>query len=211
MSINQSKIMYKKLSWILLGILSSAIGLYPIIYFIIDRHFGLLSSKSNELLADTLWNIAFYGHIILGGIALLIGWLQFNKKLRNKNLKLHRKIGKAYIISAIISGSCGVYIALFATGGMVSIIGFLSLAIIWLTTTFWALKAIKNKNVQLHQKLMIYSYAACFSAVTLRIWLPILISTIGFSKGYPIVAWLAWVPNIIVAYFIVNKKSLKIS
>ncbi|GGI57723.1 DUF2306 domain-containing protein [Winogradskyella haliclonae] len=203
--------MYKKISWILLGILSSAIGLYPLIYFIIDSRFGLLLTKPDELLLDTIWNIAFYGHIVFGGIALLIGWLQFNTKLRNKNLKLHRTIGKTYIISVVISGLCGIYIAIFATGGMVSVVGFLSLALIWLTSTLWALMAIKTKNIRLHQKLMIYSYAACFSAVTLRIWLPILISTIGFSKGYPIVAWLAWVPNIIVAYFIVNKKSFKTS
>ncbi|WP_299365539.1 DUF2306 domain-containing protein [Winogradskyella sp.] len=198
--------MSKKISWIILGILSSLIGLYPIIYFIIDRHFGLLSTKTKVLLTSTLWNIGFYGHIIFGGIALLIGWMQFNPKLRNSNLKLHRTIGKTYMFSVGISGTCSLYIAYYATGGIISSIGFASLGLIWLSTTFFALKAIKRGNIKLHQKLLIYSYAACFGAVTLRIWLPILTSLMGsFNKAYPFVAWISWVPNVIVAYFITRK------
>lgn len=76
----------KKATWISFGFLSVIIGLYPIIYFLIDRQFGLLSSKSAELLNNNLWNICFYGHIILGGLALLIGWLQFSPKQVNLNL-----------------------------------------------------------------------------------------------------------------------------
>ena len=57
---------------------------------------------------------------------------------------------------------------------------------------------------------MVYSYAVCFSAVTLRIWLPILIAITGeFESAYLIVGWLSWVPNLIVAYFIVNRKNRK--
>ena len=200
----------KKAYWIILGILSSLIGLYPIIYFLIDRKFGLLSSKSTELLSDNLWNIGFYGHIILGGLALLFGWLQFSQKLRRKNIKLHRIIGKTYVVSVLISGICGLFIALYATGGIISVLGFFSLGVIWLSTTILGFKAIKKGNVELHEKFMIFSFAACFAAVTLRIWLPILNSLMDeFTGAYRIVAWLCWVPNIVVAYFIVRKKSIK--
>lgn len=200
----------KKASWITVGILSTLIGLYPIIYFLIDRKFGLLSSKSTELLSDNLWNIGFYGHIILGGFALLIGWLQFSHKLRRKNIKLHRTIGKTYVVSVLFSGICGLFIALYATGGIISVLGFFSLGVIWLSTTVLGFKAIKKGYIELHEKFMIFSFAACFAAVTLRIWLPILTSLIGeFTGAYRIVAWLCWVPNIVVAYFIVRKKSIK--
>ncbi|MGS2739851.1 hypothetical protein [Sinomicrobium sp. M5D2P17] len=44
--------------------------------------------------------------------------------------------------------------------------------------------------------------------VTLRIWLPLLEMLLGnFPDAYRIVAWPAWVPNLIVAYFIVKNKS----
>ena len=183
------------------------IGLYPAIYFIVDRKFGLLGSKSEELLADTFWNIGFYGHIVLGGIALLIGWMQFSKKLRQKNLPLHRNVGKAYVIAALISGICGIYIGFFATGGIISAAGFISLGVIWLFTTVSSYLAVKKRDIRKHEIMMIFSYAACFAAVTLRIWLPILTSITGeFVSAYRIVAWLCWVPNVIVAFLIVKNR-----
>ena len=137
----------------------------------------------------------------------MIGWLQFNPKLRITYILLHRTIGKVYIISVLISGICGLYIALFATGGIISKLGFFTLGIIWLSTTIIGFKAIKKGNIELHEKFMIFSYAACFAAVTLRIWLPILTSVMDeFIGAYRIVAWLCWVPNIIFAYYLTNNK-----
>lgn len=203
----------KKASWAIFGFLCVVIGLYPLVYVFVDRSFfiennaGLLATKSMEILNGNLWNIGFYGHVILGGIALLIGWLQFSRSLRTKRIRLHRTIGKIYILSVLISGSCGLYIALFATGGIICILGFSALGIIWLTTTLLAFKAVKNGKITLHKKLMIFSYAACFAAVTLRIWLPILEISMGnFIDAYRIVAWLCWVPNMMFAYYLTRKR-----
>jgi len=205
--------MIKKIGWVFFAVFAISIGLYPIIYFVMDRTFGLLSSKSDALLQDNLWNIGFYTHIIFGGIALLIGWIQFSKKLRLKNVTIHRNIGKLYIITVLASSIAGIYIGFFATGGIVSELGFILLGLIWFSTTLGAFLAIKKGNIKKHQKLMIYSYATCFAAVTLRIWLPILITIYEgeFVPAYRIVAWLCWVPNIIVAFFITRKKQSKMS
>lgn len=198
--------MLKKIGWYLFASLSLVIGLYPMYYFFGDRMFGLLNTKSDVLLSNVFWNAGFYTHIIFGGIALLIGWTQFSTKLRNKNISLHIFIGKVYINSALLSSTAGICIGFYATGGYVSSIGFISLGLIWFITTIKAYSAIKKKEIQKHQKLMIYSYAACFAAVTLRIWLPLLIMMIGdFIPAYRIVAWLCWVPNILVAYVMVKK------
>src|SRR6478735_10279593 len=105
--------MAKKISWIILVILAVIVGLYPIIYFVIDRRFGLLQSKSNELLASNFWNLGFYTHIIFGGLALLIGWTQFATSFRNKNLKLHRRMGQIYLIAVLLSSTAGIYIGFF--------------------------------------------------------------------------------------------------
>ncbi len=198
----------KKASWITVGILATLIGLYPMIYFFIESRFGLLASKSAELLNDHAWNTAFYGHITLGGLALFIGWLQFNTGLRTTKPELHRTVGKTYMIAVLISGLSSLYIALYATGGIISILGFFTLGVIWLTTTALGFRSIKKGNIDLHEKFMIFSYAACFAAVTLRIWLPLLTSILGeFTSAYRIVAWLCWVPNIIMAFIIVRKRS----
>ena len=195
----------KRVPYILLAIGSIGIGVYPILYFFVNRNFGLLGSKSDVLLADWVWNGMFYTHIGMGGLALLVGWIQFNKKIQRTRMELHRNFGKMYMVAVLISGISGLYIAYHATGGLSSQLGFIGLGLTWLYTTFRGYTSIRKKDVETHQKMMIYSYAACFAAVTLRIWLPLLSKSFGaFLPAYRIVAWLCWIPNIIVAYFIIQ-------
>ena len=199
--------MLRKTLWFLFALFAIVIGLYPMIYFIVDAKIGILQSKTDELLASTLWNIGFFGHITFGGLALLVGWSQFSSKLRSRKMRLHRNLGKFYIIAVLISGICGVFIGFYATGGLIAQLGFISLGVIWLSTTFIAYNHIRNGDTVKHEHFMIFSYAACFAAVTLRIWLPLLTVLFSdFMPAYQLVAWLCWVPNIIIAYLIVRSK-----
>ncbi|NNC34201.1 MAG: DUF2306 domain-containing protein [Croceitalea sp.] len=198
-----------KVAWLVFAIMAIGVGLYPLMYAVVDGKYGLLFSKSDELLESVIWNIGFYGHISFGGLALLTGWAQFSKKLRSNYLNIHRNLGKFYVICALISGVCGIGISFFATGGWIAALGFFCLGIFWVFTTSKAYLAIRSKDVALHEGMMIYSYAACFGAVTLRIWLPLLTIAFGeFIIAYRIVAWLAWVPNVIFAYFWVRKRGI---
>ncbi|WP_318342979.1 DUF2306 domain-containing protein [Flagellimonas baculiformis] len=201
-----------KTAWAVFAILAIGIGLYPLMYFFSAEEFGLLQGKSKDISANMLWRIGFYGHIVFGGLALLTGWSQFSRKLRTKKLELHRNLGKIYVLSAVISGICGVYIGFYASGGLVPSLGFISLGIVWLFTTIRAYLAIRKKDISLHQGMMVYSYAACFAAVTLRIWLPLLTIVLGeFLLAYKIVAWLCWVPNIVFAHLWVRRKGLTLA
>lgn len=203
--------MKKKIFWVLFGFFSITIGLYPLKYFLMNGKVGILNAKPEWLLNHVVWYIAFYIHIVLGGISLLVGWLQFSAKLRSRNVNIHRYIGKIYVVSALFSSFSGSYIALFADGGFWASLGFSCLGIIWFCTTLMAYLTIWNQQIVKHRVLMIYSYAACFAAVTLRIWLPILILIIGhFNTAYIIVAWLSWIPNLFVAYLITKKITWKI-
>ena len=170
--------------------------------------FDLTNTKSPGLSASIFWQWGFYCHIIFGGVALLIGWMGFIKKIRTNHIRWHRLIGKIYVISTILSALGGIYIALFATGGIINSVGFLSLGFIWLYTTVKAYLEIRKKNIMEHQSMMVYSYAACFSAVTLRIWLPLLVFIFHeFELAYAIVSWLSWTPNLLVAHYLVKKRS----
>jgi hypothetical protein len=144
--------------------------------------------------------------VIFSGIALLAGWPQISKKLRKNHMVLHRKIGKLHMSCALLGAAAGFYIAFYATGGMIATVGFICLALVWFTTTLSAYIHVKNARIILHQKMMIYSYVACFAAVTLRICFPALvISTKDFITSYIIVAWLCWIPNLIFAAFQARK------
>ena len=54
---------------------------------------------------------------------------------------------------------------------------------------------------------MLRSYSLIFGAVMLRIWLPLLIIAHGgeFIPAYRIVAWLAWVPNILLVEWLIRR------
>jgi uncharacterized membrane protein len=197
----------KKGIFFTLAISSIVIGLYPIAYFLVDEKFGLLNTKSTELLNDSIWRIGFYTHIGLGGLSLLVGWMQFNKNWRVNRPAQHRFIGKIYVLAVLFSALAGIFIGTNATGGLVPQVGFVSLGMVWLFTTIMAFLAIRRGEILLHQKLMIFSYAACFAAVTLRIWLPLLVALHhgDFLPAYRIVAWLCWVPNMAVAWLIVRR------
>ncbi len=190
----------KKLGWVIAIILIVVISLIPYTYLVIEWPFGLLTTKSEELLENPFWKFGFYLHIIPGSIALLSGWSQFIKGWRDKNIQLHRALGQLYIISVLLSALGGLQSGFYATGGWVAKTGFIALALVWFSSTLSAYLKIRNRDIDAHEKMMIYSYAACLAAVTLRIWNPLLIMITGdFYIAYPIVAWLCWVPNLIVA------------
>lgn len=197
----------KKIAYLLIAISAIGVGFYPIAYLFVDNNFGLLGTKSDELLADMLWNGMFYIHISMGAIAILVGWIQFSKKIQRKRIQLHRNIGKVYVVTVLISAISGFYIGYHATGGWIAKTGFMGMALTWFFTTLIGFTSIKNKNIIKHQKMMIYSYAVCFAAVTLRIWLPILSNLLGgFYPAYKIVAWLSWIPNLLIAHLIIKQQ-----
>jgi hypothetical protein len=189
--------------WSLFIFLSIAIGLYPLAYYFSELGAGFLSGKPDELRNSLLWQIAFNIHITVGGISLLTGWAQFSSRLRTKYLNLHRLMGKIYLFCFILCNAAGLSIGFFATGGWISKLGFISMASIALTCTIMGYRAIVKKDILQHQLWMTYSFAACFGAVTLRLWLPLLVLYFqDFLPAYRIVAWLSWVPNLLVAYWI---------
>ncbi len=119
-------------------------------------------------------------------------------------------VGKIYVGSVMLSGLAGLYIAFFSSGGIICVLGFGALAVAWLITITKAYTTILKRNIKDHENWMIRNYALTFAAVTLRIYLPLLQFVIfhgDFIPAYRIVSWLAWVPNLIIAEIIVNKRS----
>lgn len=188
-----------------MAFLAILISLYAIVYLVMGLRFGIEETKSDVLLSNTLYRIGFYTHIIFAAIALLVGWVQFSSKIRNRNLRLHRVIGKLYIITALLGSMGGICIGFSSTGGLVPATGFISLGLVWFYSTLRGYLTILDKKIEQHQRIMIYSYACCFAGVTLRAYLPFLIMYFGdFISAYKVVAWLCWVPNLVGANLIIR-------
>jgi len=61
----------------------------------------------------------------------------------------------------------------------------------------------KGDNNTFKYDWMIRSYALTLGAVTLRIYIPLfLMQGVPFEQAYPAIAWLAWVPNLIIAEWV---------
>ncbi|WP_246362928.1 DUF2306 domain-containing protein [Paenibacillus alba] len=147
------------------------------------------------------WVYVLYAHIITAVLALVIGPFQlFLKPTSLKRVKRHRMLGYTYVLSVSISGLVSVYLSLYATGGWVAGLGFLLLDVLWVSVTWISVnKVAVLGDIQAHKEWMLRSYALTFAAVTLRLWLPVLLILYdgSFIAAYHVVAWLCWIPNLL--------------
>ena len=143
--------------------------------------------------------LPLYIHTTFGPIALLTGLVNLLPAMRRRRWALHRFIGRAYVVSGLALGFAGGYLSLFASGGSIARFGFLLLAAGTVGTLVAAYVSIRRRDIVAHREWMLRSYSLIFGAVTLRIWLPLLIVAYQgeFLPAYRWVAWLSWVPNII--------------
>jgi uncharacterized membrane protein len=138
-------------------------------------------------------------HIAASSIALAVGAFQFLKPWRSRHPRVHRWTGRVYVASCLVGGLAGGAIALYSSSGLIAGWGFFVLALLWVPFTLLALAAAMRGDFIAHERWMIRSFALTFAAVTLRLYLPVGVMTVGFDAAYPIIAWAAWVPNLIVA------------
>lgn len=167
---------------------------------------GLLMTKPKELLVDGFYVTSFIFHVFFGGIAIATGWTNFVHSWRLARPALHRWTGRIYALSIFISAPAGFSVAAHATGGAVSTSGFSGLSLLWLSSTVWAVAAIRGRPRQLmaHRKAMILSYALTLSAITQRIVLGIVIAATrgDFALAMQISSWLCWLPHLVPVYLL---------
>jgi uncharacterized membrane protein len=183
--------------------------------------YGILSASSAGLVSFKLqkpdfhlspWVYVLYVHIVTAMLALIIGPFQIFLKQSKTRVRMHRRLGYVYIISVTVSGIVSIYLSLFATGGWIAGLGFFGLDVLWVASTWIALRKIIAKNVQAHKAWMLRSYALTFAAVMLRIWLGPLVLIFGdFEAGYRVVAWLCWIPNLLVIEAVIRARVYKSS
>lgn len=148
--------------------------------------------------------IATPAHLAGGGVALIVGALQFSQRLRRNHLNWHRWMGRIYLLSVAVGGTAAFHVALTTPGGPPAQFGFAMLAIAWLITTSFAWLRILQGDVRRHRMWMVRSYALTFAAVMLRFYLPIsLVNGVSFQNAYPVIAWMCWVPNLLIAEWLI--------
>ncbi len=184
--------------WFLIMLLSVGVGGYALFHAATGFAYLPLTNPMFDP-----WGLRV--HVAASGVAMLLGAFQFFKPLRRKAPSLHRWTGRVYILACVVGGLAGGVIALSSTAGPIAGWGFFTLAVLWVPFTLMAWVSAMRRDFNSHERWMIRSFALTFAAVTLRIYLPIAsIMNHGFPlDAYRIIAWAAWVPNLIVAELLI--------
>lgn len=176
-------------------------------YYPLDTDVGFLRVKQ-DYIHITPWLIAFYIHVFSSMFALLAGFTQFSKTIRQRYTAIHRGIGRVYVLNIVlITGPAGFVMAFYANGGVYSRLAFGVLSVLWWWFTLQGWRSVVKGRFSDHQKYMIYSFALTLSAITLRVWKLLIAQYLQWPPMdiYRIVAWLGFVPNLAVAWWCVRR------
>ena len=153
--------------------------------------------------------LALLLHAGAGGLALLLSPLQFAARLRDRAPAVHRVVGRVVFGAIAVAGTAGLVLAAHSLAGPVGTAGFGLLAALWLGCAAAALRAIRRRDVPAHRRWVVRTFALTYSAVTLRLWLGVLVAAqvalagvpgqVAFTRAYLLVPFLSWVPNLVVA------------
>lgn len=173
-----------------------------------------LAAAENQLAANyadrsAAVQLAFFLHVGAGGLALLLSPLQFATHLRARTPRVHRIVGRVVLASITVAGVAALVLAPRSLAGAVGTAGFGLLAVLWLACAGTAWLAILRRDVEAHRRWMVRTFALTYAAVTLRMWLGVLIAgqvglagvgeQVAFERAYLLVPFLAWVPDVVVA------------
>lgn len=122
---------------------------------------------------------------------------------------MHRVIGYVFAAAVAVGGSTGLYLACYANGGLFAQTGFTALSVLWLYTLYLSLKSIVGaRNTEEHGRWMTRCYALTCAAIALRIYTPlaaVLFGVTDTNDSFVVIAWLCWVPNLVIAEFFINR------
>jgi uncharacterized membrane protein len=104
-------------------------------------------------------------HTLAGICALLIGPVNFSTRIRQRHLKLHRVLGRVYVISVFIGAATGIALAT----GRPGLPGTAMQAAAWIVCTTAAFITARNRQIDKHRQWMARSYAVTFTFVSSRV------------------------------------------
>lgn len=176
-------------------------------YIPYDTDVAFLRIKQ-DVIDIPFYKIAFFTHVYTAILVLPAGFTQFSLYIRRKLPALHRYSGWVYAaVVILLAGPSGLYMGVYANGGYISQISFILLAVLWITFTLIAVIKAVQGDYKSHREFLIRSFALTVSAITLRAWKYLLVFLFEPRPMdvYQIVAWLGWIPNIIIAELIIRK------
>ena len=151
---------FKTALWIFLGLTALFVFITSEVLLVTD--YPMYHAYRLQVIADRNLLIP---HPRSGVIALLAGPIQFSSRLRQRHLKLHRVLGRIYVVSVFVGAFTGIALA----AGRPGLPGTSMQAAAWMVCTTAALITARNRQIVQHRQWMIRSYAVTFTFVSSRV------------------------------------------
>ncbi len=199
-----------RLSFILLFLLAIPLAINALSYINFDFHYGFLKLKEQAI--ATGWYLpAYYAHVLVAGVILVIGLFQIHPTWGLYWKRLHRTFGRIYVFGILFfSAPGGLVMSFFINRGPWVLTSFLLQCGLWFTCTYLAYRYIRQGKIQDHRQWMLRSYSLTLAAITLRLY--VFLSSWSFDLAQPVayatIAWLSWLPNLLLCewYLKINSR-----
>lgn len=146
-------------------------------------------------------------HGLGGALALLLAPLQFSTRLRQRNLRLHRVLGRLYVAGVIIAAPAAIPIAL-TQGPPTLLMAAVMQSAGWLVTTGLAVYCVRKGNIKQHREWMIRSYPFAMVFVVARAIMAIpAIHAMG-EIGLVSVVWSAIAAAYLIPSFVISWRAM---
>ena len=196
--------------WVILTLLSLLTVKFVSDYLAFDPELYFAEQRELYLRREFVLGV----HVLCGMLAMIIGPFQFIQRTRRRFVRLHRGLGATYVAAATGLGLSGFVLAPTAYTGIVASLGFTFLDLAMLATTWTALRMVLAHRYADHRRWMIRSYSLIFAAAMLRLLSLIYYTLSGaglvafsFETAYAGIAWLCWVPNILLAVWFTRRRT----
>jgi uncharacterized membrane protein len=151
---------FKTILWISLGLTTLFVFITSEVLLFTD--YPMYHAYRLQVIADRHLLIP---HTLGGVIALLAGPVQFSSRFRQRHLKLHRILGRIYVICVFMGALTGIALA----AGRPGLPGTSMQAAAWIVCTTAAFITARNRQIVQHRQWMIRSYAVTFTFVSSRV------------------------------------------
>jgi hypothetical protein len=196
------------LAWVVVTLLALFVVLVVSPYLSLDPDVFFSEQRENYVRHEFALGV----HVLSGIIALIVGPWQFVAGIRRRFVRVHRFMGAVYVASALALGLSGLVFVPTAYTGAIAVAGFTLLDLAMLFTTATALRMIVARRVADHRRWMIRSFSLILAGVMLRVESMIYdglhsagVVDFSFETAYAGIAWLCWVPNLLVALWITRR------
>jgi uncharacterized membrane protein len=151
---------FKTILWVSLGLTVLFVFITSEVLLVTD--YPMYHAYRLQVIADRQLLIP---HTLAGIFALFIGPINFSSRIRQRHLKLHRILGRIYVISVFVGAATGVALA----WGRPGLPGTSMQAAAWVVCTTAAFITARNRQIAVHRQWMARSYAVTFTFISSRV------------------------------------------